>query len=583
MEYRDYQLVAAIDFGTTYTGYAYSTRYEFQKDPLKINLMMLNAESTRLSSQKAPTCVLFKPDETFHSFGYEAEDNFNELYMDGDHKDWFFFRRFKMDLYKANVKRTQVLKTLDGKKMSAMKVISAVIAYLKSHLLIKINDRAIDISESEIRWVLTVPAIWSDSAKQMMREAAEKAKIPRDQLLIVLEPEAASILCKHLSAVQLLSIDSTKRDETFQSGSRYLVLDAGGGTIDITVHEVVKGGLLKEIHAANGGDWGGTKIDDAFEDFVETVVGKPAYKDFRVHKMPSLIELHRSFEERKKTFTDNSAGKKITFRIPFEIIESFKKYNQDRNIADVIATKFNPADVDWTHDKIRLSQAKTRNLFELSLHHITDHVSDILKNPEVQDCKAILMVGGYSECPLLQDAIRNVAGNIRVIVPSDAGLSVLKGAVINGFFPDAVSHRICRYTYGTECNKRFEKDLHREDYRVTNERGAFECEHFFDKFIAKGTQINIGISSVTKTFSVTSSNQTAMCFRIFASTSAATMYVTDGNVQKIGQMILDTPDTSLGLERGASVTMHFGGSEIVIEAVDKHTGNSIRSGVDFLG
>ena len=41
-----------------------------------------------------------------------------------------------------------------------------------------------------------------------------------------------------------------------------------GGTIDITVHEVLKGGFLKEIYEANGGDWGGTNVDEAFEDLL---------------------------------------------------------------------------------------------------------------------------------------------------------------------------------------------------------------------------------------------------------------------------------------------------------------------------
>ncbi|OWF47859.1 Heat shock 70 kDa protein 12B [Mizuhopecten yessoensis] len=89
----NFLLVAAIDFGTTYTGYAYSTRKEFQTDPLKINMMTWNAGSGGLVSQKTSTCVLFKPDETFHSFGYKAEDNYTEQVLDGDYEDWFFFRR----------------------------------------------------------------------------------------------------------------------------------------------------------------------------------------------------------------------------------------------------------------------------------------------------------------------------------------------------------------------------------------------------------------------------------------------------------------------------------------------------------
>jgi len=39
---------------------------------------------------------------------------------------------------------------------------------------------------------------------------------------------------------------------------------ATGGTVDITVHEVAASGGLRELYKANGGNWGGTYIDQAF-------------------------------------------------------------------------------------------------------------------------------------------------------------------------------------------------------------------------------------------------------------------------------------------------------------------------------
>ncbi|OWF47858.1 Heat shock 70 kDa protein 12B [Mizuhopecten yessoensis] len=317
MELKDnFLLVAAIDFGTTYTGYAYSTLKEFQTDPLKINMMTWNAGSGGLVSQKTSTCVLFKPDGTFHSFGYKAEDYYTELYMDDKHKDWFFFRRFKMELYKDHINKNFMLRTSDGKGMSAITVISAVIGYLKGHLIEAIHTQAVDVSETDIRWVVTVPAIWSDAAKQMMREAVERTGIVSNQLILALEPEAASMLCKNLPAVELFSADYTDKVDTFRSGAKYMVFDAGGGTIDITIHEALKGGFLKEIHAANGGDWGGTKVDEALEEFLESIVGKAAFHHFKANDIPSVIDLHRNFEVKKKTFKSKDAGKQTTLTSP---------------------------------------------------------------------------------------------------------------------------------------------------------------------------------------------------------------------------------------------------------------------------
>jgi hypothetical protein len=47
-----------------------------------------------------------------------------------------------------------------------------------------------------------------------------------------------------------------------------------GGTVDVTAHQIMSDGILKEIHQATGGDWGGTKVDQAFEKFICEITGK---------------------------------------------------------------------------------------------------------------------------------------------------------------------------------------------------------------------------------------------------------------------------------------------------------------------
>lgn len=96
-------LVAAIDFGTTFSGYAFSLRHEYMRDPLKISTTTWTAGSRNLMSLKNSTCVLFDPTEKFHSFGYEAEEMYSNLALEDKHLDWYYFRRFKMMLYNKMV------------------------------------------------------------------------------------------------------------------------------------------------------------------------------------------------------------------------------------------------------------------------------------------------------------------------------------------------------------------------------------------------------------------------------------------------------------------------------------------------
>lgn len=61
--------------------------------------------------------------------------------------------------------------------MDAMKVFSEMIKYFKNHLVTVCKDKQTEVEESDIQFVITVPAIWTDPAKQFMREAAEKVNL----------------------------------------------------------------------------------------------------------------------------------------------------------------------------------------------------------------------------------------------------------------------------------------------------------------------------------------------------------------------------------------------------------------------
>ena len=62
----------------------------------------------------------------------------------------------------------------NGKTMSAMKVFSESLRYLRTQLLKECKQQKIDVDDSDIRWVITVPAIWTDTAKTFMRQATEE-------------------------------------------------------------------------------------------------------------------------------------------------------------------------------------------------------------------------------------------------------------------------------------------------------------------------------------------------------------------------------------------------------------------------
>lgn len=97
-------VAAAIDIGTTHSGYAFSFKHEYDADPLKITSTNWETGFGTTVSIKTPTCVLFDKDKVFHSFGYEAEEKYLYLALDEEHQEWYFFKNFITTLFNKKVR-----------------------------------------------------------------------------------------------------------------------------------------------------------------------------------------------------------------------------------------------------------------------------------------------------------------------------------------------------------------------------------------------------------------------------------------------------------------------------------------------
>ena len=99
---REKLIVAAIEIGRTHSGYAFSFKHEFIKDPTKVST---SAWRNRYElTMNVPTVVLFDPQMNFHSFGYDAEEKYLELEEDDEHHAWHLFKRFRTVFGEAKVK-----------------------------------------------------------------------------------------------------------------------------------------------------------------------------------------------------------------------------------------------------------------------------------------------------------------------------------------------------------------------------------------------------------------------------------------------------------------------------------------------
>ncbi|XP_027880043.1 heat shock 70 kDa protein 12A-like isoform X1 [Xiphophorus couchianus] len=561
--------IIAIDFGTAYSGYAFSiTSRGDEIDPY----LKVWGEEVGLETPKTPSCILFDKQEEFMSFGYVAKEDY--LSKKGQEaRDMVFFDCFKMALYGNDINRDLMIKAANGKSMKALKVFTEALRFLKYDALETINSNAKGrkFIPSDFTWVLTVPAIWDPSAKQFMREAAMQAGIVsegnQDKLVIALEPEAASVWCKKLPSDGFITQNIGRNTLDQSPGTQYIVVDCGGGTIDITVHEVLEGGALKELHKASGNDLGGQNVDRKFKQFLREIFCDGVWDKYEENYPGEVQKIMYDFTLFKKGDKDIE----ITCSLNLGRLAQTKK--------DIEKFLEGVQGASWDEGSIRISKEKLRSFFDESLQGIVKSLDNILRRG--YRIGYILLVGGYADSQMLQRHItEEYIGECNVLCPFRPQEAILKGAVMFGRNPAVVTSRKSAFTYGLAVAQRFDASNHRADKKYTNQDGEW-CDDIFMKLV----EINEDVGwNQTKSFSLspTSSTQTARNFYFYRTQYKSPKYVDEEGVEKIGGFVLDSPNTERGLDREAKLNINFGFTEMKATATDIDSGSTKSIKLDFM-
>ncbi|XP_075738050.1 heat shock 70 kDa protein 12A isoform X2 [Rhipicephalus microplus] len=610
-------VVVAIDFGTTYSGYAFS----FTRDPDNIHMMRKwEGGDPGVVNQKTPTTLLLNPDGEFHSFGFTARDVYHDLDAQ-EAKQWMFFEKFKMTLHSnENLSRETEIRAANGRPMAALTVFAHALRYFRDQALKELSEQsATTILPDDVRWVVTVPAIWRQPAKQFMRAAAYKAGIGSpdfpEQLIIALEPEAASVYCRKLRMHQLVpeaparvhlfreaapelntepAVDERPdmhilpplRSEVIEDylygGTKYMVVDCGGGTVDITVHELHdQHGTLKELHKATGGPCGSLGIDREFERLLRTIFSSDFMDQFKLKRPAAYVDLMVAFEARKRNATPDK-DTPLNISLPFSFIDYYKKCKG--STVEQAIKRYGNKEVKWSSQgMLRLEPAAMRELFRPTLARIKEHIGSVLGDPHLGAIHYLFLVGGFAESQMLQKELREAfTPHTRVIIPQGVSLAILRGAVLFGLDPMVVNVRRSRLTYGVGVLNRFVHGVHPPSKLVVKD-GIEWCADVFDAFVLADQSVGQG-DAVVRSYTPAKSGQTRSIIHVYCSERDDVRFITDPGVVRCGTLVLDLSDTRHTplRRREIQARMVFGETEIKVSALDVATQKCVRADIDFL-
>lgn len=331
---------------------------------------------------------------------------------------------------------------------------------------------------------------------------------------------------------------------------------------------------MKELYRATGGDWGGTSVDNAFKQALAEIVTEEMMQSYCQEYPGDYLELLREFEFKKRTCRrENDSDISLKFPVTF-MEECTKRFGTDLPTLTQ-KSRFNNH-FQWRMNRVKIDMPTFKAFFQPACDGVINHVKELLVSPKLKNVRKILMVGGFSESPLLQDAIRKAFPDCQVMVPWESGLAILRGAAVFGCIPNFIDCRIAKYTYGVKMNIEFDHEKHMESKKQVID-GVEYCKDIFDKHIERGQVLKPNEAQVERFYVPLTSDQTNIRFIMYRSEEENPLYV--DSCHKLCNLLTVVPKDNQ--DRSVEVHIKFGETELRAEARVIETGLLCDAHLDF--
>lgn len=400
--------IIGIDFGAINSGYSYTLKKDNsdiiskKKSPTEIELSRESKKGLRFSIVSSVSLMNYRNEELNKiNFIRGIKYLFEPEYKKNIDNNLYFMYPHNFNNDKANI--------------------------IHQYFLMLKNNINEEIKNNKIKWILAIPSTWNQFEKQIIRNAT-------------IESGMINIEYIHESDAGALSFyfDKYIPDEYKKKNNIFMIVDAGGYSIDITIYQIIDNdGTMKQIINTESYKLGNLNIIDKIIKIFEDIFGKTKIDNVKNNNPGEWV----------KTLNDiNNAIENINYIDGMEVFEITGRFGNKNSYYDYENNK----KYRITYDKFNINFPGSligKLIFE-NVNIIKAKMGEIIQSMKLKKIKlnSIIIMGGFSQNKIFQNEIETNFKNVKYLSSYYSVIS--KGSVLYGIHPNMIKSRISPITIG---------------------------------------------------------------------------------------------------------------------------------------